>query len=797
MLVAHVIEFLRKQSSKQTCPTPIAYFYCARSANEPERSNPEELLGSILEQLSSSDPDLPIKLQVVDIYKKKKKEARGRRPEQLSLDETVETILDLVYDDPALILIDGLDECNPKRRSDLLDGLRRILRETENVVKIFVSSRDDHDLVHRLSSTPNLYIQAADNMEDIREFVRSRVDEAIRKEKILCGAVSENLRLGIINTLIDKANGMFRLASLHIERLCDPHHIKTASNVINTLSNLPSDLKHSYQAVMTSIAQSEEPTPKLAQRIMKWLLCAQEAPNSETFIFAICYDMPGSSTLTLQDILSICCNLVIYDDILKRFQFTHLSVLEYLEGLDTYSWSAVTTFAAETCITWLLTLNAESQVEKPVNGQESFGHHADKFWPVYAFEAGDQRRTGRLESLLQQFLYPSQADSVGSPQFTKWVDRGTFEIFCLSSPPNPLFAACYFSLDEILTVLLKDPGAFHAKNFIRLNCSEIAAQLNVGTTIRAIFKESRKHQIPLEYWGKALVIAARTCSIDPLKALLHEIGPNYVTKEHPKEIIRLIETRHHQESKCDEVLQLVLSNNANLLVTDDILDFALNEFEEHRLKILRPLFKHAYQGERNTVLHVSLKPDEEEYQFSAIVQGVDPIGTRRQDTAAVIVCHGDRSPTIMVRSPWDRGLDPNIINNSMGSTQPLSLETLVAEVRRNEVVAWSTDQVLTIMLVNAERGSLEISWEDIVMAKQMKRGRFCLFLLLQTRPKIGPVAIHMLISFWDELIIGAVLQYQSIKITKDIVRAAAGNFRSGVKIMERLLDQDSEHLGGS
>jgi enolase len=98
--------------------------------------------------LSCSDEDLPIWLPVVKRYKAKKKEARGRKPEKLELSECVEVILELLETNPAVIIIDGLDECDHTRRQGLLDVLRTIIKDANNVVQVFVSSRDDHDLVH-------------------------------------------------------------------------------------------------------------------------------------------------------------------------------------------------------------------------------------------------------------------------------------------------------------------------------------------------------------------------------------------------------------------------------------------------------------------------------------------------------------------------------------------------------------------------------------------------------------------------------------------------------------------------
>ena len=187
---------------------PIAYFYCARNVAEPERADPDEVLRSILEQLSSSDESLPIRDPVVKAYKEKKKEAKGRSPERLTLDETVDVILELLETNPAIIVIDALDECDPARRQDLFLALRKIIQESASLVKVFVSSRDDHDIVHQLHDSPNLYIHSEDNGADIDRFVHSQVAQAIRDEKLICGNVSESLRDHVIKTLTSKAEGM-------------------------------------------------------------------------------------------------------------------------------------------------------------------------------------------------------------------------------------------------------------------------------------------------------------------------------------------------------------------------------------------------------------------------------------------------------------------------------------------------------------------------------------------------------------------------------------------------------------
>lgn len=205
---ASVIEYINQENRANAHPAPIAYFYCARNTTEPERADPEEVLRSLLEQLSSSDEDSPIRNPVVRAYEEKKKEAKGRKPERLALDEIVDVILALLETNPATIVIDALDECDPARRQDLFLALRKIIQKSANLVKVFVSSRDDHDIVHRLQNSPNLYIHSKDNSEDIGHFVHWQVIRAIEEEKLICGNVSESLRDQVIETLISKAEGM-------------------------------------------------------------------------------------------------------------------------------------------------------------------------------------------------------------------------------------------------------------------------------------------------------------------------------------------------------------------------------------------------------------------------------------------------------------------------------------------------------------------------------------------------------------------------------------------------------------
>jgi len=108
------------------------------------------------------------------------------------------------------IIIDALDECNPEKRADLLDALEMILRDSKNIVKIFISSRNDQDIVFHLKHHPNLEISSDKNSNDIEYFVNTETKRLIQKRKLLKDSTSrEEMEELIVRQVIEGASGMW------------------------------------------------------------------------------------------------------------------------------------------------------------------------------------------------------------------------------------------------------------------------------------------------------------------------------------------------------------------------------------------------------------------------------------------------------------------------------------------------------------------------------------------------------------------------------------------------------------
>ncbi|KAF8865087.1 hypothetical protein BDZ45DRAFT_580955, partial [Acephala macrosclerotiorum] len=334
VLVSSVIEDIRQEQSGNLNAAPLAYFYCSRDAGEPERANPEEIMRSILEQVASNTAELPIREPVVEIYKEKKRENRGLPPkEPLTLGETIDSLLKIFEENPVTIVIDALDECDPDERHKLLSALDTIITESASLVRVFVSSRNDGDIVCQLEESPNIFIRASDNSADIARYVQDKVSEAIMRKRMVKGKVSLEMKERIISTLIAGAQGMFRWASLQIQQLCDNRRVKHEEDISLELGRLPKTLEESYEIIYQGILAMARASRSLAIRTFQLLLCAQRRLTPAEMLAAVAVNPHSGDPIisSEDDLLDACCNMIFLDEEVGSFRFAHLSVREYLK----------------------------------------------------------------------------------------------------------------------------------------------------------------------------------------------------------------------------------------------------------------------------------------------------------------------------------------------------------------------------------------------------------------------------------------------------------------------------------
>lgn len=474
-LVSIVVEDGVRRFEAGQSPPPV-YFYCSRNAAEPERSDPAAILSSIVRQLSCAEPGLPLLPPVIEKYEKK---GQGFNSRGLRIEESCELITKLIEHYPmTTMIIDALDECDPEKRDILLDAIEGLLQNSSlGLLKVFLSSRDDQDIVCTLREYPNLDLVSSRNSADIEAFVREETDKLVKKRRLLRNShAKEALKALIIDEVSRGADGMFRWASLQLELLCT---MKLDSDVRARLGRLPPKLEQLYLEIYEKnlLKYPGEVGQSIISNIMKWLLCAQRQMKCSEFCTAVVMTIVPAEELTKEHVLDLCHNFVEFDDGLDVFRFAHLSVREFLEKRAEYVTKSCHLLAAETCLLQFIGSSKWSAAETFLHHQcildlrgkvasiaglsGGFHNYATMFWAKHCQLVGEDGRKSnpRFKRVFRFFL--SDASDDLSP-LNIWIQSslrrkqdGDLQYFLdpmngVESEDRVYYVACAYGFCEIL-----------------------------------------------------------------------------------------------------------------------------------------------------------------------------------------------------------------------------------------------------------------------------------------------------------------------------------------------------------
>jgi nucleoside-triphosphatase THEP1 len=120
-------------------------------------------------------------------------------------------LLELTRNNPAIICIDALDECEITTRKQILDTVGTIISSSEQIVKVFISSRREDDFLDYFIKWSAIEISAKDNRDDIVNFIDAELKNLNRSttnKSLLNGHASDELVAEIKQVLLDRADGM-------------------------------------------------------------------------------------------------------------------------------------------------------------------------------------------------------------------------------------------------------------------------------------------------------------------------------------------------------------------------------------------------------------------------------------------------------------------------------------------------------------------------------------------------------------------------------------------------------------
>ncbi|PON26980.1 NACHT domain-containing protein [Trichoderma gamsii] len=171
----------------------------------------------------------------------------------------------LLYGIPACrILIDGLDECDPKEQKFIVDDLLQLVRDVPEISRVLQKKQRNAGIIS-LSSEKDSVNQT------IQEFVESRLRELVDEKESL--QIGEKFAEEIVRIIIDKADGMFLWARLVLDSLSDVDSVKELHDAITVM---PRELPELYSRILETIcpASSDGKMHKV-MRILAWLVFAK------------------------------------------------------------------------------------------------------------------------------------------------------------------------------------------------------------------------------------------------------------------------------------------------------------------------------------------------------------------------------------------------------------------------------------------------------------------------------------------------------------------------------------------
>ncbi|KAK2811930.1 hypothetical protein FQN50_001637 [Emmonsiellopsis sp. PD_5] len=538
----------------------LAYFYCNR--NEASRQQPENVIRSFVKQLSTSRNGDSIPDTLEKIYQKK--QATGFASAHLSFEECEDLLLGLVQGHSRTILIlDALDECEENTRKALIKWFNRIISQARRL-KILISSRRDGDIRHQLGKEANIGIEATDNENDISKFVSERIAKGQDDRQY---PISDCLQEEIVQTLLEKSQGMFQWAALQMAEILE---LELGSEIRERLGRLPGSLKDAYDEIYTKIRMSKGKKPEIAIRAFQWVMCAARPMTADVLVAAVCQDPDDDKTSPLNDIridyvLDACRNLIVVDTRSGVCRLSHLSVREYFED---HHWnpSRSNGTVAKVCLSllndpdnWSLwckdagenededdeSWDGDEESEKGVGSSDVADADSEPsplvlyaigFWPTHVRNHGDTGIDPRVTELLEKF-FGSMHES--GPAYRSWYGwyykrstamkriaaddllQGFYSELRPSS--SPLLAISLFGLYRVLSKWWSaeaiNPNQQNKKGMSVLS---LAALGNSEDVINKLLELGADVNMQLKYreCGSALVVAARYSNKDTIQLLL-------------------------------------------------------------------------------------------------------------------------------------------------------------------------------------------------------------------------------------------------------------------------------------
>ncbi|KAH9975115.1 hypothetical protein BGW80DRAFT_1444668 [Lactifluus volemus] len=418
VLCSMIVEATKAISDAESSLTAYYYFDFRDTAKQDIRG----LLTSLLTQLSTKSDRCGSILS--HLYSRH--DSGSQQPGNDDLKQCLVEMLQL-HDSPTIyIIVDALDECPNTSgveppRAQVLKLVNELARLRLTTLRLCVTSRPEADIIPTLEPLASHCVSLHDQdgqKEAISDYVKFVVhsDQWMKKWRI------EDKEL-VIDTLLRKADGMFRWVACQLEALrdCLPASLRDA------LRELPETLDHTYERILLGIKPRNR---EYAHRLLQCITVSIRPLHVEELaeVLAIRFDAGKPpeyhSDWRLEDaqkaVILACSSLisVVSVDGSRIVEFSHFSVKEFLtsnrlsQDLSPYRIlpQPAHTILAQACLCALLRL--DDKVDKSSMTNFPLSIYAAQHWVEHArFE----NVSSSIQELMEHLFDPEM------PHFARWV----------------------------------------------------------------------------------------------------------------------------------------------------------------------------------------------------------------------------------------------------------------------------------------------------------------------------------------------------------------------------------------
>ncbi|KAF7533614.1 hypothetical protein G7054_g6916 [Neopestalotiopsis clavispora] len=482
-----VIDSFLNEHTANPLAAPIAYFYCAEHEFEPERAQAGNVLRSLLRQLTITTHSKPKARDIIlSDFERRLAQSKvdGMDMSKLNIKDCVDVILEVTNHDPVVVVVDALDEVRETERPALIGALEELVVKSSNVVKVFLTSRNDSQVFsllrkriteidtattqqHSKAHVKYIEISKDDNLEDIGNYVKMKVLQAVEDRRLLKRDPTSELTDLLHQKLIIGAGEMFQWVNIQIEYLCRYNREEDIRAAME--SGTLASLEDTYQQVLDRISSKRHSERDIAIRAITWLLYMREAMHPDDLLAAILENTTiADPSRSREELVTICSSFVLFDPKCNTFRFSHQSVQEFLRDQELFSPPLAHQLLATRCLE-VCTHGASFEDGLDGDGMDGLYRYAAVYWAYHcSLSADPDGKNALLDNILSFVCHEPGNTSIS---FIGWLDH--IQTISASLPdehsmktitnalPNPqsspLFLGSAFGLDCLLDDVVMGP----------------------------------------------------------------------------------------------------------------------------------------------------------------------------------------------------------------------------------------------------------------------------------------------------------------------------------------------------